>query len=167
MNTETGEVVDYIKLGQMPAHERSKYIEVKRDLSKIEELNMKIKKYSPCGCGSGLKFKFCCFRAAVLFVLLAVFSGCASIHQKATVTATNPTTGLIETRTTTSDISTLGTAKTVVASVSAKNTKSSQIVGAVGVDQQTSLAELIQLMGIMSQLMRGGAMNSPALVPGP
>lgn len=40
--------------------DRDKYIPVKRDLTAIEDLEKQIKLYSPCGCGSGKKFKFCC-----------------------------------------------------------------------------------------------------------
>jgi len=40
--------------------DRDKYVPVQRDLTKIEELEMRIKLYAPCACGSGKKFKFCC-----------------------------------------------------------------------------------------------------------
>lgn len=60
MNTETGQIIDGSLLEDMPPEERSKYVEVKRDLSKHEAANMQIRMYSLCGCGSGLKFKFCC-----------------------------------------------------------------------------------------------------------
>jgi uncharacterized protein YchJ len=46
----------------MLEEEQVKYIEVKRDLTKLEACEMQIKLYSPCGCGSGKKFKFCCHR---------------------------------------------------------------------------------------------------------
>lgn len=42
------------KLGLVP---------VRRDLTPKERCDMQIKLYSLCGCGSGEKFKFCCFRA--------------------------------------------------------------------------------------------------------
>lgn len=32
-----------------------------RDLTVKEEADMQIRLYSPCGCGSGKKFKFCCY----------------------------------------------------------------------------------------------------------
>ena len=38
-------------------------IGVKRDLNVVERSNRQIMLYQPCGCGSGQKFKFCCFRA--------------------------------------------------------------------------------------------------------
>jgi len=62
LNIETGQLIDYAKLKELPPEQRSKYVEVKRDLSKLEAANMQIRLYSPCGCGSGKKFKFCCFR---------------------------------------------------------------------------------------------------------
>lgn len=60
MNTETGQLVNADMLQQLPQDERAKFVEVKRDLSEIERANMQIRLYSPCGCGSGKKFKFCC-----------------------------------------------------------------------------------------------------------
>ncbi len=39
-------------------------IPVRRKLTAIEHAEMQIKLYSPCGCGSGEKFKFCCHRKA-------------------------------------------------------------------------------------------------------
>lgn len=60
MNCNTGSLMSMEGLQQLPAEEQKKYVEVKRDLTKVEELNQKIKMYSPCGCGSGKKFRFCC-----------------------------------------------------------------------------------------------------------
>ena len=37
------------------------HVEVKRPLTIREQRRMKINKYAPCGCGSGKKFKFCCY----------------------------------------------------------------------------------------------------------
>lgn len=39
------------KLGLVP---------IKRDLTLKEKADMQIRLYSPCGCGSGKKFKLCC-----------------------------------------------------------------------------------------------------------
>lgn len=39
------------KLGLVP---------VRRDLTAKERMEQQIRLYSPCGCGSGKKFKFCC-----------------------------------------------------------------------------------------------------------
>jgi hypothetical protein len=41
------------KLGLVP---------VKRKLTDKERGDMQIRLYSPCSCGSGEKFKFCCFK---------------------------------------------------------------------------------------------------------
>jgi hypothetical protein len=38
-----------------------KLIPIRRDLTAIEHAEMQIKLYSPCACGSGEKFKFCCY----------------------------------------------------------------------------------------------------------
>jgi hypothetical protein len=36
-------------------------VPVRRDLSAKEHSDMQIRLYSACGCGSGKKFKFCCY----------------------------------------------------------------------------------------------------------
>jgi len=61
MDTRTGEIISNELLGQLPAEESKHFIPVIRDLSIAEELNRQINLYSPCACGSGNKFKFCCF----------------------------------------------------------------------------------------------------------
>lgn len=35
-------------------------VPVRRGLTDREKMEMQIHLYSPCGCGSGKKFKFCC-----------------------------------------------------------------------------------------------------------
>ena len=62
MDTRTGELVDAALLERMPELEQAHYVPVKRDLTKLEEMSRQIKMYSPCGCGSGKKFKFCCYK---------------------------------------------------------------------------------------------------------
>lgn len=44
----------------MSAEEQAKMALIKRDLTVAEKSKMQIGLYSPCGCGSGKKFKFCC-----------------------------------------------------------------------------------------------------------
>jgi hypothetical protein len=36
------------------------YVPVRRDLTAREQMELQIRLYSPCACGSGKKFKFCC-----------------------------------------------------------------------------------------------------------
>jgi len=62
MDTSTGKLV--MDICEVPAEERHRYVEVRRNLSKQEILARQIKLYSPCGCGSGKKFKFCCHVSA-------------------------------------------------------------------------------------------------------
>ena len=64
MNIETGEIrnLDSKSFQALEKEEQAKYVPVKRDLTHKESSDMQIKKYSPCGCGSGKKFKFCCFQ---------------------------------------------------------------------------------------------------------
>ena len=38
-------------------------VPVRRDLTAKEAADMQIRLYSPCGCGSGKKFKFCHYRS--------------------------------------------------------------------------------------------------------
>jgi len=60
MNVNTGQIVMVDDGCEMPAG----HIEVKRPLTVRENRRMKIDPYSPCGCGSGKKFKFCCYQKA-------------------------------------------------------------------------------------------------------
>lgn len=62
MNISTGEIVPFNQVQQMPPEQQTDFVEVKRDLTKLEEAQHQIALYSPCGCGSGKKFKFCCHR---------------------------------------------------------------------------------------------------------
>lgn len=68
MNIETGEIITHSELKELLLKEGAvlapKFVEVKRDLSKYEELDKAIRLYAPCGCGSGKKFKFCCHKPA-------------------------------------------------------------------------------------------------------
>lgn len=57
MDARTGEVVPF---DQIPHGEEKHFVEITRDLSVKEKADMQIRLYSPCGCGSGKKFKFCC-----------------------------------------------------------------------------------------------------------
>jgi uncharacterized protein YchJ len=52
------------KLYEMNEKEAKKmgYIPVTRDLTARETMEKQIQLYSPCVCGSGKKFKFCCKR---------------------------------------------------------------------------------------------------------
>jgi len=60
MNCSTGQLVNPEVFSAFTPEEKSKYVEVKRGLTAREKFDMQIKMYSPCGCGSGKKFKFCC-----------------------------------------------------------------------------------------------------------
>jgi uncharacterized protein YchJ len=62
MHTGTGNIVSHEAIQEMDERERNNYIEVKRDLTRLEEATKQITLYSPCGCGSGKKFKFCCHK---------------------------------------------------------------------------------------------------------
>ena len=57
MDTRTGEIK---AVEDIPAEEKDHFIPVKRRLSAKEKAQARIDLYSPCGCGSGKKFKFCC-----------------------------------------------------------------------------------------------------------
>lgn len=66
MDTRTGKIINHDDLmeafstGEIPEQEQKFYVPVKRDTTLRERLDMQIRIYSPCGCGSGKKFKFCC-----------------------------------------------------------------------------------------------------------
>jgi len=57
MDTRTGMI---LPIESIPDGQKKHFVEVKRDLTAIEKLESQIKLYSPCACGSGKKFKFCC-----------------------------------------------------------------------------------------------------------
>jgi uncharacterized protein YchJ len=59
MDTRDGKIVDY---KDIPKGEEEHYVEIKRDLTLKEKNNKQIRLYSPCGCGSGKNFKFCCYK---------------------------------------------------------------------------------------------------------
>lgn len=58
MDTRTGKLVEMPE-GLNPS-DFPHLVEVNRDLTAKEKSDMQIRLYSPCGCGSGKKFKFCC-----------------------------------------------------------------------------------------------------------
>lgn len=60
MNTSTGILMSPSEFAAFPESAKAGFIEVKRDLTRKEELEMQIRLYAPCACGSGKKFKFCC-----------------------------------------------------------------------------------------------------------
>lgn len=60
MDTRTGDLVATEEIQSMPPEEQKHFVRVQRDLTVQEQNAKQIKMYSPCGCGSGKKFKFCC-----------------------------------------------------------------------------------------------------------
>jgi uncharacterized protein YchJ len=60
MNTDDGRIYDLEFIDSFLPKERAHFIPVERDLTELETLNRQIDLYSPCACGSGKKFKFCC-----------------------------------------------------------------------------------------------------------
>ena len=60
----TGEIVSAEEFSKLPTERKARFLEFKRDLTAKEAADMQIRKYSPCMCGSGKKFKFCCWRKA-------------------------------------------------------------------------------------------------------
>ena len=59
MNTNDGTLM---RLEDIPQEKMTYFVPVKRDLTAKEWAEMQIRKYAPCGCGSGRKFKFCCYK---------------------------------------------------------------------------------------------------------
>lgn len=60
MNINTGLLVSSEAFFKLPEEGKKQYVEVQRPLTTREQHKMKIDPYSPCGCGSGKKFKWCC-----------------------------------------------------------------------------------------------------------
>jgi hypothetical protein len=59
MNPYTGEIHEVPENLQKFIHT---LVPVERDLTALEVFNKQINLYSPCVCGSGKKFKFCCHK---------------------------------------------------------------------------------------------------------
>ena len=59
MDINTGQIKPEDELSK---EEKGDYIPFDRKLTPKEQANLKVDKYSPCACGSGKKFKFCCYR---------------------------------------------------------------------------------------------------------
>jgi len=57
MDTRTGMILPE---KDIPEAQRKHFIPVRRNLSRKEKADAQIALYSPCACGSGKKFKFCC-----------------------------------------------------------------------------------------------------------
>lgn len=65
MNTHTGEIVDLEKLVEQYGKEENipdYFKPINFPLTTIQKNTGSIGKYDPCPCGSGKKFKFCCWR---------------------------------------------------------------------------------------------------------
>jgi len=62
MDTRIGKITNDIN--EVPPKERKFYVPVQRDMSAKEKADTQIRLYSPCACGSGKTFKFCCYRKA-------------------------------------------------------------------------------------------------------
>ena len=62
MDTRTGKLSDMSLVESLSPDEQKHFVEVKRELTELEKMNHQIMLYSPCGCGSGKKFKFCCYK---------------------------------------------------------------------------------------------------------
>ena len=56
MDPNSGKLFD---MDEAEAKKRG-FVPVRRDLTVKEKYDMQIRLYSPCACGSGKKFKFCC-----------------------------------------------------------------------------------------------------------
>lgn len=65
MDSRIGEIVPCSMVEKMPEEEKKYFVKIKRDLTALENNNRQIMLYQPCGCGSGKKFKFCCFKKTV------------------------------------------------------------------------------------------------------
>ena len=59
MDPRSGEIYEVVDEADAKA---KGLIPIKRDLRPLEIFQKQIALYSPCGCGSGEKFKFCCYQ---------------------------------------------------------------------------------------------------------
>ena len=61
MDNRDGHLISLNDLDKIVGTEKNFFTKVQRDLTEKERMEKQIKLYSPCGCGSGKKFKFCCY----------------------------------------------------------------------------------------------------------
>lgn len=61
MDTRDGHLISIDEFDKIVGPEKKHFKSVKRDLTEKERMEKQIKLYSPCGCGSGKNFKFCCY----------------------------------------------------------------------------------------------------------
>lgn len=61
MNPSNGNLYTETEAKTLPIQQRAGLIPVVRDLTMKEKADRQIRLYAPCGCGSGKKFKFCCW----------------------------------------------------------------------------------------------------------
>lgn len=59
MDTRDGRI---LPMDQVPPLEKEHFVPIRRDLTERERMEKQIALYSPCGCGSGKNFKFCCYK---------------------------------------------------------------------------------------------------------
>jgi uncharacterized protein YchJ len=59
MDPETGGIKEF---ESDEAAKLSGYVPIKRNIKLKEQATHQVRMYSPCGCGSGKKFKFCCYK---------------------------------------------------------------------------------------------------------
>ena len=62
MDTSNGRVYTQEEVEKMDPEKKARMVEITRDLTELEKSNKQIALYSPCACGSGKKFKFCCYK---------------------------------------------------------------------------------------------------------
>jgi uncharacterized protein YchJ len=60
MDTRTGQLITDEQYQKLAGGEKRHYIHTQRDATAQERSDMQVQLYSPCMCGSGKKFKFCC-----------------------------------------------------------------------------------------------------------
>lgn len=97
-------------------------------------------------------------------LLITLLCGCANIHQRTEAYGFDSKTGHPITRISTSDISTMFTAKQVVESASLSNTAATQKIGATGIEQQSSMAELIKILEILGPIIAAAQQNRVILM---
>jgi hypothetical protein len=62
MDTNTGRIIENVMRGPIAPYESGPRLQpIRRELTAREKFDRQIQLYSPCGCGSGKKFKFCCY----------------------------------------------------------------------------------------------------------
>lgn len=99
---------------------------------------------------------FAVLSIAVVFFFLSLLTGCASVNQTAHSVSFNPKTGITSTNDATISVTVFGGSKSVIEKLRASGGATAS-VGATGMDQQSTLKDLTELIQAVAAIATKGA----------